>query len=109
MAVTAPALGSIFQVQIDASSAPSAALSALGAYQSGASGLFIGLGELLVDPASALLATSLLPSSGAKDVHALPIPGSLALHGFTFTAQGLVLESGGKGFLTNAIDAHVGN
>jgi len=64
------------------------------------------LGELLVDPSSGLLGSSVVLSSSGLDAHTFPIPADPTLLGFPAFAQGAVAD--GSFHLTNGIALTIG-
>lgn len=104
----APALGKTWQLSVDTSSDPAALFSALFVYgRALATPTLLPEGELLVDPHSALVATSVKPAGPAVAAHPFPVPADIAYVGLAVHAQAAILGAG-SATLTNGVSATVG-
>lgn len=102
-----PLLGSTWTSQIDAASTgATGGNTLLVAYQNSFPGFPTAFGELLVDPTSVLLGSSLASVSGGTSDHANLIPASAGNLGLTLSVQTYVIQ---VRQLTNALDLVLGN
>ena len=100
-----PRAGETWQAWVDASAHPRVSASLVLVSERALAGRVTPCGELLVDVvARPPLATSFLASSGATDVHVLPVPAELV--GRSFSLQALILDAG-RSALTNALDVRI--
>ena len=97
--VTTPVIGGAWQIGVDSSVVSGATFSAVLLYSGGTSGVFTGLGEILIDLTSNRLTSSNITSTGGVDIHTINIPNNPFLAGFTFHAQAAV----GAGALPNVV------
>lgn len=103
-----PAIGTTFQLRIDASSVPGTTLTVLQCRRRAHAGLSLPFGELLIDVESQLVLSSpVVPSSGIA-VHQVPVPLDVNLAGATVYFQGGLQASGSFSTLCNALDATIG-
>jgi hypothetical protein len=104
--VTAPRLGTVWHVRIDASLVPGATLSVItGRTRALPPGIFVPQGELLVDGPQIFGAS--LPSFGGVDDFFFPIPDRASLVGFEGHAQAVVIGAAGMR-LGNALQIELG-
>jgi len=102
-----PVLGQSWSATIDASAHPNADLTLVLVRSQAAGGIPSAFGEILLNPASARLVMSTVPSGGGLATHNAPIPFDLAYEGFFAATQGVIL-GGTRPELTNAIDLVLG-
>ena len=104
-----PALGTTWHAAIDGGSIGASGLTFLVGYsQPYDPGLLLGLGELLLDPSSSWLVTSIAGNASGVSMHGLAIPSDPALNGVSFTVQGYLSNVSGHPALTNAYDMVLG-
>lgn len=103
---SSPALGAVWQLELDATGHDFGTASVL-FLQRPLPGLLLGIGELLVDPTSELLAALSAPHTGGLIPLSLAVPPDPSLCGFELSLQGLLTDTGSL-TLTNALDAVVG-
>ncbi|MEW6071284.1 MAG: PKD domain-containing protein [Planctomycetota bacterium] len=103
-----PVLGTTWTVQIDGGSVGAVGLSFVVAYSAPLSGFFTVVGELLIDPSSAWMMTSIAGGAGGISTHNIPIPSDTAFLGVVAYTQGFLNNVGGAGLLANAIEAGLG-
>ena len=105
--LTAPVLGSTWQIQVDATPFPTATRTVVQARTMGTSGIFLNAGELLLDLTSFLIFQTGI-AGGGVNVHTVPVPTNLELVGRTFTIQGVIASGEAIVQLCNAEDAVLG-
>ncbi|MEW6071685.1 MAG: PKD domain-containing protein [Planctomycetota bacterium] len=101
-----PYLGTVWTSEIDVGAVGGSGLTFVVGYQGPISGIFLSVGELLIDPTSAWIVTSLSAGAGGTSHHSIGVPNDPALAGFMFSTQGFLnnVAGSGSGRLTNAID-----
>ena len=82
-----PILGSTWELAVSTFQVPGATMSFVVAFDQPLTGVVLSVGELLVDPFSAILFQSNLPSQPLFDVHSIPIANDPVLLGRPFVAQ----------------------
>ncbi|MEQ1894383.1 MAG: PKD domain-containing protein, partial [Planctomycetota bacterium] len=102
-----PILGQTWTGSIDASGHPGAGLTMVLVRAQPSGGIASPYGEILYNPASPKLFTSIALSGGATAFHSGPIPLDLAFEGLTATTQGVIFGGAGAE-LTNAVDLVLG-
>jgi len=102
-----PILGQLWTATIDASAHPGAGLTMILGRSQPSGGIASPYGEILYNPASARLFTTIVPSGGATAFHSAMIPLDLAYEGLTATTQGVIFGGAGPE-LTNAVDLVLG-
>lgn len=105
-----PLLGGSWNAEIDTGAAGVASgLSIIVAHNAPLNpGLPLLVGEVLIDPTSAWLATDVETVAGALCLHSIPIPSDLAFVGARAFTQAYLDDGGGTGRLTNAVDLVMG-
>ena len=104
-----PVLGTSWHAAIDGGAIGASGLSFLVGYSDPLDpGLLLGWGELLLDPASTWLLTSIAGNAAGISLHTLPIPSDPAFAGFRISTQGYLNNVLGHTALTNAIDLVLG-
>ena len=107
--VTLPILGTTWKADIDGGSIGATGISFLVGYSAPITGIFTGVGELLIDVTSSWMFTSVAGGSAGISHHTLAIPNDAALAGIHSYVQGFLNNVGGAGKLTNAYDLELGN
>ena len=107
--VTLPIIGTTWKSQIDGGSIGASGLSFVIGYSAPISGIFTAFGELLIDPTSAWMFTSIAGGSSGISSHNLPIPNDPTLLGLASFTQGYLNSVGTSSQLTNALDLVIGN
>ena len=101
-----PYLGTTWTTEIDGGAIGGAGLTFVVGYTAPISGIVLHFGELLLDPSSAWILTSLSFGGAGISSHSVPVPNDPSLAGFMFSTQGFLnnVAGSGSGRLTNAID-----
>jgi hypothetical protein len=100
-----PVLGAAWTATVDASAHPGAFATVVIARAAPLAGLFVGAGEILLDPTSLHVFTSIAGGSGLV-AHLGVLPSDPALAGLAASLQGLVVGGGAE--LCNAVDVVLG-
>ena len=100
------AIGSVWASQISAAGHPGATTGAILVSRFPAHGIFLPIGELLLDPHQPLLFVDAAPIQGGTAQHGISVPAITSLVGTQVYLQGLTLA--GTPRLCNRIDAVVG-
>ncbi len=104
-----PVLGTIWETEIDGGAIGATGLSFLAGYSAPLDpGTLLGWGELLIDPTSSWMVTSIVGGAHGVCRHSLGIPADPALNGLTFSVQGFLNNVMGFSVLTNAYDVVLG-
>jgi hypothetical protein len=104
-----PLLGESFVVDVDASAQTSGGMSLVVGFAGALSqGVQLGVGELLVDPAAALVFSDLQALAAGAASHAVLVPKQCDLAGLSASLQALLFLDGGGTQLTNRLDVFVG-
>ena len=108
-ATNLPVLGTNWTSQIQGSAVGVNGIAFVFIYAGALPGTLTGFGELLIDPSSGWLFTSLGVVVGSGySYHAVPVPNDPAFYGAEATAQGYLNEMGPSGHVTNALDLVLG-
>ncbi|MFT5463319.1 MAG: hypothetical protein ACI8QS_002205 [Planctomycetota bacterium] len=103
-----PILGSTWAASVDEDGLPGATLTYLISYAGQLSGVFIGPGELLIDPGSTFFfSTTAAPDASGAAVHTVAWPNDPGLVGAVTSVQGLLVGAGLQ--LCNALDLTLDN
>ena len=108
VSITLPVLGTTWNADIDGGSIGAAGISFLVGYSAPVTGLFTGLGELLIDVTSNWMLTDIAGGASGVSHHTLAIPNDPTLAGLHAFVQGLLNNVGGSGQLTNAYELEFG-
>lgn len=101
-------MGTDWTSEIDGGSIGATGLTFLVGYSAPLPGMQLGMGELLIDPSSPWLLTSISPGADAISYHSLSVPTDPMFVGFSVYTQVFLNDVGGAGQLTNAIDLIIG-
>jgi hypothetical protein len=105
--LTPPALGTDWQVQVDAAGHPGAVLTGLRCHVFPHPGILTPLGELLIDLSSSRCFALTQAASGGADVYVIAAPRDARLVGLTTSVQAFILGGAGPE-LCNALDVTLG-
>ena len=107
--ITLPILGTSWKADIDGGSVGAVGISFLVGYSAPITGVFTGVGELLIDVTSGWMFTSVSAGSAGISHHTRAIPNDSNLAGIHSYVQGFLNNVGGSGKLTNAYDLELGS
>ena len=106
--VNLPVLGTTWQADIDGGSVGATGISFVVGYAAPITGIFTGVGELLIDVTTSWMFTSIAGGASGISHHTLSIPNDPSLAGLHSYVQGVLNNVGGSGLLTNAYDLELG-
>jgi len=102
--LTLPVLNSTFSMQVDTTTLPQAAVTAVLGYAAPDEGLVLAFGELLFDPTSSGLLSSTAPVAGGLSQHDVALPNDIAFSGRVGYLQAFAI-GGGQVTGTNGLKA----
>jgi len=105
--LTPPIIGTNWMIQVDASGTPGATSTFVQGRRGGTSGIFLGIGEVLIDLSTNLVFAS-EAGGGGVNVHVIAVPNVLTIVGLDVFIQGGVVAGGTISQLCNGEMATVG-